>query len=54
MAFGIPFILLLIRRIKMKPEAMIPLSLLILAGMWLERFLLVAPSLSKGRGFRWV
>lgn len=50
MAFGVPFILLLIRRIKMKPEALIPLSVLILAGMWLERFLLVVPSLSKGQG----
>ena len=50
MAFGVPFILLLIRRIKMKPEVLIPLSVLILAGMWLERFLLVVPSLSKGQG----
>jgi hypothetical protein len=50
MAFGVPFVLLLIRRIKMKPEAMIPLCVLILAGMWLERFLLVVPSLSKGQG----
>ena len=50
MAFGVPFVFLLIRRIKMKSEAMIPLSVLILAGMWLERFLLVVPSLSKGQG----
>jgi len=49
-AFGLPFLLLLSRRIKMKPKAFIPLSLIILAGMWLERFLLVAPSLSKGQG----
>jgi len=48
-AFGIPFIVLLIRRVKMKSWAMIPLSALILGGMWLERFLLVVPSLSKGQ-----
>lgn len=47
-AFGIPFVVLLSRKIKMKPVPMVILSALILAAMWLERFLLVAPSLWKG------
>jgi hypothetical protein len=53
MAFVIPFILLLNRRIKTKPQVMIPLSLVILLGMWLERFFLVAPSLLKSQGIHW-
>ncbi|MEW6667777.1 MAG: hypothetical protein AB1512_21420 [Thermodesulfobacteriota bacterium] len=48
-AFGIPFAVLLSRRVKMKPIPMLVLSTLILLAMWLERFLLVAPSLWKGR-----
>jgi hypothetical protein len=47
-AFGIPFAVLLSRKVKMKPLPMVFLSTLILAAMWLERFLLVAPSLWKG------
>ena len=43
--FGLPFILLLGRKIKMHPGPLTILSLIILIGMWLERFLLVAPSL---------
>ncbi len=31
----------------MNPAVMVPLSLVVLAGMWLERFILVAPSLWK-------
>jgi hypothetical protein len=46
--FALPFVLLLSRKIKMKPFPMIILSAVILIGMWLERFLLVAPSLWKG------
>jgi hypothetical protein len=45
--FFIPFIVLLSRKIKMKPGFMLGLSVLILIGMWLERFILVAPSLWK-------
>ena len=48
-AFGIPFILLLTRKIKMKPGALIGLGFVVLAGMWLERFLLIVPSLSKSQ-----
>jgi Ni/Fe-hydrogenase subunit HybB-like protein len=50
MIFAIPLVLLLSRKIKMKPLPMIILSGIILAGMWLERFILVAPSIWKGQG----
>jgi hypothetical protein len=46
--FAIPFVVLLSRRIKMKPVPMMVLCSVILVGMWLERFLLVAPSVWKG------
>jgi hypothetical protein len=48
--FVLPFVVLLSSRIKMKPLPMLVLSAIILAGMWLERFLLVAPSLWKRPG----
>ena len=44
--FVLPFLTLLSRKTKMRPVPMMALSGLILLGMWLERFLLVAPSLS--------
>lgn len=47
--FALPFVVLLNRGIKMKPVAMMILSAVILAGMWLERFLLVAPSIWHGQ-----
>jgi hypothetical protein len=50
MVFAIPFVLLLRRKIKMKPLPMAILSGIILVGMWLERFILVAPSIWKGQG----
>jgi len=43
----LPFLVLLRRQWKMNPAVMIPVSLVVLAGMWLERFILVAPSLWK-------
>ena len=49
--FAIPFVVLLSRKIKMKPGPMMVLSCVILAGMWLERFLLVTPSIWKEKGF---
>jgi len=49
MGFAFPFVVLLSRRIKMKPMLMAVLCLVVLVGMWLERFLLVVPSLWKGR-----
>jgi hypothetical protein len=47
--FLIPFVVLLSRKVKMRPNPMILLSVLILIGMWFERFLLIAPSLWKGQ-----
>jgi hypothetical protein len=47
MIFILPFLVLLRRKWKMNPAVMIPVSLIVLAGMWLERFILVAPSLWK-------
>jgi hypothetical protein len=47
-AFILPFVALLSRKIKMKPISLMILSTLILVGMWLERFLLIAPSFWKG------
>ncbi len=41
----IPFVLLLRRKIKVRRGPMIFLTILILAGMWFERLILVAPSL---------
>jgi len=48
--FFIPFTVLLSRKIKMKTNFMMGLSALVLVGMWLERFILVAPSLWKQQG----
>jgi Ni/Fe-hydrogenase subunit HybB-like protein len=45
--FALPFVILLNRKIKMKPRAMVILGIIILIGMWLERLLLIAPSLWK-------
>jgi len=47
MIFIIPFFVLLSRRVKLKRGPMIGLTMLILAGMWLERFILVVPSTWK-------
>jgi hypothetical protein len=49
LGFALPFILLLSRKAKMNRGVMLGVSSIILIGMWLERFLLVAPSLWKGR-----
>jgi hypothetical protein len=49
--FVIPFLVLLSRRVKLQRTPMILLSLLIMAGMWLEKLILVAPSLWKGKDF---
>jgi hypothetical protein len=46
--FALPFVVLLSRKIKMQPRPMVALGVVILVGMWLERFLLVVPSLWKG------
>lgn len=46
-AFAFPFVVLLSRPIKMKPWPMVAICLVILTAMWLERFLLVVPSVWK-------
>lgn len=48
--FGIPFLVLLSRRIKLRPFFLLLTSGVIMIGMWFERFLLIAPSLSKEGG----
>ena len=45
--FVLPFFVLLFRRFKMSPRWLVGLSVIILIGMWCERFLLVAPSIWK-------
>lgn len=45
MVFLLPFFLLLSRSIKIRRIPMILITIMILVGMWLERFLLVVPSL---------
>ena len=45
--FAVPFVLLLSRKLKMMPTFMFALCTVILAGMWLERFFLVSPSIWK-------
>ena len=51
MIFLIPFFVLLSRRIKLKRVPMILLCLMILTGMWLEKLILVAPSLWRQNEF---
>ncbi len=45
--FLIPFVVLLFRRIKLEPVRLTMISVWILIGIWLEKFLLVTPSLVK-------
>lgn len=45
LAFFIPFALLLSRAIKTHVRGLTTIALFVLVGMWLERFILVAPSL---------
>jgi hypothetical protein len=47
--FVVPFVILLLRKIKMKPVLMTGISIWILIGIWLEKFLLVTPSLVKSQ-----
>ena len=48
--FAVPFVFLLSKKIKLKRLPMTLLCIVILVGMWLERFILVAPSLWKQDG----
>lgn len=51
LSFGAPFLLLLSRRIKQTPQLFFCVLLVVLVGMWLERYLLVVPSISPGPAF---
>ncbi len=43
--FGLPFLTLLSRQVKMRPKFLVTLASIIMIGMWIEKFFLVAPSL---------
>jgi hypothetical protein len=47
-AFAVPFVMLLSREIKRRPAGLLTVAAIVLGSMWLERFILVAPSLWKG------
>jgi Ni/Fe-hydrogenase subunit HybB-like protein len=49
-AFVVPFVLLLSREIKRHAAGLAAVAVIALAGMWLERFILVSPSLWHGDG----
>jgi hypothetical protein len=46
MGFVIPFFVLLNKRLKERPLVMVPLSIFVGVGLWLEHLLLVGPSLN--------
>lgn len=50
LCFVIPFFTLLSKRIKINRPAMIFLTIMILVGLWMERFILVVPSIWHGPG----
>jgi hypothetical protein len=52
--FAIPFVVLLPKAAKKNPKVLFTVALLAALGLWLERFLLVAPSLiSRGGSLGW-
>ena len=50
MTFAVPFVVLLSRAVKTWAPGLTAVAALVFAGMWLERFLLVSPSLWHGEG----
>lgn len=54
--FIVPLVVLLSRRIKEKPGPMLFMGILIATALWLERFVLVVPSIWTGKGvpFGWL
>jgi hypothetical protein len=50
--FLIPFVSLLSRRAKASPPVVGSVAILIMVGMWLERYMLVIPSLHPAQGLR--
>lgn len=52
--YGGPFLLLFVREVKENPRALLAVACLVFAAMWVERYLLVAPSyLPHGGPFPW-
>jgi hypothetical protein len=47
--FLVPFIVLVFRKIKLEPVRLTMISIWILIGVWLEKFLLVTPSIVKSK-----
>lgn len=47
-AFAVPFVMLLSREIKRHPVGLTTVAAMVLGSIWLERFVLVGPSLWKG------
>src|SRR5207247_1914261 len=47
-AFAVPFVMLLSRQIKRHPAGLLTVAGVVLASMWLERFVLVTPALWAG------
>lgn len=56
LVFGLPFVLLLWRKPKMSPRYLSWVAMILLAGFWLQRHLLVLPSIWDGQGlpFGWI
>ncbi len=50
LAFAVPFVVLLSRAVKTWAPGLTAVAAVVFAGMWLERFILVAPSLWHGEG----
>ena len=50
LTFLLPFVVLLSRRVKASARGLAAVAAGVLAGLWLERFVLVAPSLTPGDG----
>jgi Ni/Fe-hydrogenase subunit HybB-like protein len=50
MTFVVPFVIFLNRRVKQSPVMVLAVAFLVAAGMWLERYILVVPSLSPQTG----
>jgi hypothetical protein len=46
--YGIPFVVLLSRRIKLKTVPMVILAVVVMGGIWMERMMLVAPAVWRG------
>jgi Ni/Fe-hydrogenase subunit HybB-like protein len=47
-AFVLPFIILLSQRVKVKSAGLVTVALIVLVGMWFERYVLVVPSVYAG------